>query len=119
VTPPAYFFNLLAQLDATGYPQDAAGGEVQTPAILAIMVPCCVQSDPPESSGNQQRRGSTSAVRVFFRPGDARADFAIRKLKVNDNIVVTGYPNPINLLGPAVDEAGRGAVYECSGRDIR
>jgi hypothetical protein len=114
------FFNRTATFDALTYPQDAAGGEIPTPATTAVLVPCCVQNDgPPTPTETQGRRGSAAPVKLFFRPDDPPGIAIIQALKANDRVVVSGYPNPIILDGPPFDDSGRSGVFEASGRDIR
>lgn len=120
MTPPAWFFNKVAEFDSLAYPQDAAGGEVPTPSVAAILIPCCVQSQLPERTETQAKRGSTAPVSIFFAPGNVPiARQIIGAMKVNDRIKVRGYKNPIILDGPAADYSGHGAVFEAPGKEMR
>lgn len=119
--PSARFFNRVATLDAVGYSQDLAGGEVLTPSAAATPVPCCVQQDDgpdPTADAHQDRYASMGRVKVFFRTGDPATAAAVANLKVNDRIAISG---PLTLVvdGPAFDASGRGAVWECRCRDVR
>lgn len=118
---PAFLFNQSAEFDATAYPQDAAGGEVPTPANVATLVPCCVQQDagptPRQPGDGQKRRGSDADVRVFFRPSGPPSALVVAALKVNDRFAVAG--RTFVLDGPAFDVAGRGVVWEARAREAR
>ena len=115
MVPPSRFFNRLATLSAVLAPQDAAGGEVPTPAVVSILVPCCVQQDSGPSPTEGQGRGSEAAVRVFFRPVNPASTAAVLALKVWDQVAVLGLANPIVLDGTPFDASGRGVVYEATG----
>ena len=108
--PSARFFNRTATLVPASYPQDAAGGEVVTPAPEPAAVPCAVQQDAgPTPDEGQKARRSTAAIRLFF-PADPG-------LKVNDQVRVDGHT--YRLDGPAFDASGRGAVFEATAVEVR
>jgi hypothetical protein len=123
----ARFFNLACEIDPLSYPQDAAGGEVPNPGLLAVQVPCCVQqtSPPVTTEGKQGRRGSEAPVMVFFRPDNPPGVAALQKLKARDVLKITNpntgqpYPGTLILDGPPFDASGRGAVWEAAAKDIR
>ena len=120
-----WFMTHLAEIDSVDYPQDLAGGEEPTPRPESVQVPCCVQQDkaPERLPADQDYRGSTARVTVFFTPGNPASAAAVAALKVDSQVIVTGgsLPFPLALIatGPAYDESGRGAVWAVQCLDNR
>lgn len=118
---PGFFFNQLATIRATAYPQDSGGGEVITPRAVDVQVPVCVQGGSGRPTEGQGRRGSVSETDLFFQPTTPPQRDAVAGLKVNDQVAISGPGGScvISLDSPPFDVAGRGVVWEARGRDVR